>query len=203
MQKMSSSTSSKMFEADVIETSADSPLLDVGTEDEIESRGDDIEDIESSTRMMVQETTNSESKIYKKGKNLEKAVSSNYWHFFLFLGHFVTTSSEAEENSLPATFQGQSKLGFSIAQIMGFMGNNSGGIGGGSTKSQSVEDKEIKTKEEDMKRPQQTHFEMASNHGANTVTAEHSQQQPLPLMPKPWRPQPFRDYGISHSSQPK
>ena len=57
---------------------------------------------------------------------------------------------------------------------MGFMGNNSGGIGGGSTKSQSVEDKEIKTKEEDMKRPQQTHFEMASNHGANTVAAEHS-----------------------------
>ena len=82
MQKMSSSTSPKMFEADVIETSADSPLLDVGTEDEIESRGDDIEDIESSTRMMVQETTNSESKIYKKGKNLEKVVSSNYWHFF-------------------------------------------------------------------------------------------------------------------------
>ena len=86
---------------------------------------------------------------------------------------------------------------------MGFMGNNSGGIGGGGTKSQSVEDKEIKTKEEDMKRPQQTHFEMASNHGANTVAAEHSQQQPLPLMPKLWRPQPFRDYGISHSSQPK
>ena len=125
------------------------------------------------------------------------------WHFFPFLGHFVTTSSETEENSLPATFQGQSKLGFSIAQIMGFMGNNSGGIGGGSTKSQSVEDKEIKTKEEDMKRPQQTHFEMTSNHGANTVAAEHSQQQPLPLMPKLWRPQPFRDYGISHSSQPK
>ena len=73
MQKMSSSTSPKIFEADVIETSpADSPLLDVGTEDEIESRGDDIEDIESSTRMMVQETTNSEYKIYKKGENLEK-----------------------------------------------------------------------------------------------------------------------------------
>ena len=110
--------------------------------------------------------------------------------------------SSRSEETLP-TFQGQSKLGFSIAQIMGFMGNNSGGIGGGSTKSQSVEDKEIKTKEEDMKRPQQTHFEMASNHGANTVAAEHSQQQPLPLMPKLWRPQPFRDYGISHSSQPK
>ena len=84
MQKMSSSTSSKMFEADVIETSADSPLLDVGTEDEIESRGDDIEDIESSTRMMVQETTNSESKIYKKGKNLEKVVSSKLALFFYF-----------------------------------------------------------------------------------------------------------------------
>ena len=85
MQKMSSSTSSKMFEADVIETSADSPLLDVGTEDEIESRGDDIEDIESSTRMMVQETTNSESKIYqKKRKNLEKVVSSKLALFFYF-----------------------------------------------------------------------------------------------------------------------
>ena len=70
MQKMSTSPSSKMFEADVIETSADSPLLDVGTEDEIESRGDDIEDIESSTRMMVQETTNSESKIYKKREKI-------------------------------------------------------------------------------------------------------------------------------------
>ena len=59
MQKMSS-TSPKIFEA---ETSADSPLLDVGTdldvgtEDEFESR--DEEDLESSTRV-VQEATNSE-----------------------------------------------------------------------------------------------------------------------------------------------
>ena len=76
--------SPKMFEADDIETSADSPLLDVGTEDEIESRGDDIEDIESSTRMMVQETTNSEFKIYKKGKNLEKPYHQIFGTFFLF-----------------------------------------------------------------------------------------------------------------------
>ena len=59
-------------------------FLDVGTEDEIESRGDDIEDIESSTRMMVQETTNSEFKIYKKGKNLEKPYHQIFGTFFLF-----------------------------------------------------------------------------------------------------------------------
>ena len=74
-----------MFEADVIETSpADSPLLDVGTEDEIESRGDDIEDIESSTRMMVQETTNSESKIYKKEKIYRKSCIIKIGTFFPF-----------------------------------------------------------------------------------------------------------------------
>ena len=83
-------------------------------------------------------------------------------------------------------------MGFSIAQIMGFMG--SGGVGG--TKSQS--ENEEKTKEEQKR--SQPHFEMASN-GTNAVVAE--QPQPLPLMPKLWRPQPFRDYGISHSSQPK
>ena len=110
-------------------------------------------------------------------------------HFFPVLGHFVTTEAE---NSLPATFQGQSKLGFSIAQIMGFMGNSGG------TKSSQSEDNEEKTKEEFQKKPQ-NHFEMAPN-GTNTVAVD---QQPLPLMPKLWRPQPFRDYGISHSSQQK
>ena len=58
MQKMSS-TSPKIIEA---ETSADSPLLDVGTEDEVESRED--EDLESSTRV-VQEATESKSKSTK------------------------------------------------------------------------------------------------------------------------------------------
>ena len=102
MQKMSTSPSSKMFEADVIETSADSPLLDVGTEDEIESRGDDIEDIESSTRMMVQETTNSESKIYKKGKNLEKPyhqIISTFFSFFRTFCHNIIRSGKKKFTS--------------------------------------------------------------------------------------------------------
>lgn len=91
--------------------------------------------------------------------------------------------SSRSEETLP-TFQGQSKLGFSIAQIMGFMGNKSQH----QHQPQSTEDDEVKAKEErDDKQP--------------PIGATKEGVSQLPIMPKLWRPQPFRDYNVASQSK--
>ena len=91
--------------------------------------------------------------------------------------------SSRSEETLP-TFQGQSKLGFSIAQIMGFMGNKSQH----QHQPQSTEDDEVKAKEErDDKQP--------------PIGATKEGVSQLPIMPKLWRPQPFREFSASSAPQ--
>lgn len=81
------------------------------------------------------------------------------------------------------TFQQQSnKLGFSIAQIMGFYGK----------KPQPNTDEE---------RPRSPQIAISQRSQQSSASSSHHQPTLSTQPPKLWRPQPFRDFSASGSQQ--